>query len=251
MSPSETSTAPGRCSSTRRRPSPTTATRASPKVVCEEKHMGSRAVIDRLPRRGVARRPVRNCRGRSTALSTPAPAAGSSMTSGSRTELLGRIRRAAQAGSGLWDELATDWIVPRLRADAVVGQGAGAAQDPVRSRRCCAAALRRFARLFRCWNVRLLGAPTSASLIESHRDRAQLAESVHRSLPQVLLARSPDRRPPSSRRSTCSQVEGKVHIDREQLVAHGDSREAERCRRFASDGDLAPGRRRDRFRVRG
>ena len=43
--------------------------------------------------------------------------------------------RAAIARAGLWDELETDWVCLDCRADAVVGEGAGAAAQPVRGRR--------------------------------------------------------------------------------------------------------------------
>ena len=50
MSPCETSQRGRACWNTRPRRSPTTAAQGVPQVVCEEKHMGSRAVVDRLPR---------------------------------------------------------------------------------------------------------------------------------------------------------------------------------------------------------
>ena len=53
--------------------------------------------------------------------------------------------RRASTAAGLWDELDTDWVLPRLRADAVVGQGPGAAarRSTRRSARPAGAALPR------------------------------------------------------------------------------------------------------------
>jgi hypothetical protein len=47
-------------------------------------------------------------------------------------ELLERIQQAV-SDAGLWDELTTDWLMPGLRIDAVVGQGAGASAAAVRN----------------------------------------------------------------------------------------------------------------------
>ena len=55
---------PEACWSTRPRRSPTTATRASPQVVCEEKHMGSRAVVIVCRDEDAARRALRRRRTR-------------------------------------------------------------------------------------------------------------------------------------------------------------------------------------------
>ena len=45
------------------------------------------------------------------------------------TALLDRVRQRACEGAGLWEELETDWLCLDARADAVVGQGAGAASQ--------------------------------------------------------------------------------------------------------------------------
>ena len=89
--------------------------------------MGSRAVVDRLPRRGG---------GAASGSASPTASVGIVYTRTGRrffddadagAALLDRVRDARSTRAGLWDELDTDWVLPRLRADAVVGQGAGAA----------------------------------------------------------------------------------------------------------------------------
>ena len=88
--------------------------------------MGSRAVVDRLPRRRGGAAAVRRRRGRASASSTRAPAGGSST--------IGRLKRACSTScprrmtaAGLWERVRDRLGLPRLRADALVGQGAGAA----------------------------------------------------------------------------------------------------------------------------
>ena len=68
------------CWSTRPRRSPTTAARASPQVVCEEKHMGSRAVVVVCRDEAGGAASGSACRRRGRRSSTPAPAGGSSTT---------------------------------------------------------------------------------------------------------------------------------------------------------------------------
>ena len=107
MSPSETRSCPAFWS-TRTRHSPTIGTKAYPRVICEQKHMGSRAVVIL-------------CRDEAVALKrfgVIEPALGVVYTRTGRRffneitlekEFLARIRDAADH-SGLWDELGTDWM---------------------------------------------------------------------------------------------------------------------------------------------
>ena len=80
-----------------------------PQVVCEEKHMGSRAVVDRLPGR---RRPPASASASTAAKpasSTPAPAGGSSTTrTWRRSSSPGCARPCDRAG--FWEEFDTDWV---------------------------------------------------------------------------------------------------------------------------------------------
>ena len=100
--------------------------------------MGSRAVVV-VCRDEDAARGASACRRRARRLSTRAPAGASSTTPTLRARrCLDRVARRSTA-AGLWDELETDWLLPRLRADALVGQGAGAAAAPVRRRSGAAA----------------------------------------------------------------------------------------------------------------
>ncbi|MFL1899829.1 polynucleotide kinase-phosphatase [Streptomyces tauricus] len=83
------------------------------RVVCEEKHMGSRAVALVCRTAETARERFGATTGVTGALYTrtgrpffPEPAAGVSLTE----EILGRVRDAA-AEAGLWEELETDWLL--------------------------------------------------------------------------------------------------------------------------------------------
>jgi protein phosphatase len=107
MSPTETTTEPGLLEHPReafayyRR-------NGVPKVVCEEKHMGSRAVVILCRDGGVAQQ----------RFGIPEPASGIVYTRTGRPffenramqeHLLGRVRSAIDA-SGLWEDLSTDWL---------------------------------------------------------------------------------------------------------------------------------------------
>ena len=101
-------------------------------VVCEEKHMGSRAVA-------LVCRDLDAARAR---FGAPGGALGAVWTRTGRpffdqprtAELVDRVRAAAEA-AGLFDELGTVLAAARRRAAAVVGQGRAAAARPVRRRR--------------------------------------------------------------------------------------------------------------------
>ena len=107
MSPTETSTEPGLLE----HPLEAFAyyrRNGVPKVICEEKHMGSRAVVIVCRDGEVAQKRFR----------IPEPASGIVYTRTGRPffddpamqeELLGRVRLAVDA-TGLWDELGTDWL---------------------------------------------------------------------------------------------------------------------------------------------
>ena len=89
-----------RCSSTRPKPSPTTARPASAQVVCEEKHMGSRAVVIACRDADAAQAALRR-RAARPGSSTPAPAGRSSPTRPSRRRCsTGCARASAGPGSG-------------------------------------------------------------------------------------------------------------------------------------------------------
>ena len=68
-----------------------------PQVVCEEKHMGSRAVVIVCRDEEAAAPPLRRRRTTGSASSTPAPAGGSSTTPTLEREFLDRVRDAADA----------------------------------------------------------------------------------------------------------------------------------------------------------
>jgi protein phosphatase len=103
-------------------------------VVCEEKHMGSRAVVivcrDEAAARksfGVTGEGVGICYTRTGRRFFDHPSL--------ETEFLTRIHTAASA-AGFWDEFNTGWLCLDLRIDAVVGQGAGIVEMAIRRRRC-------------------------------------------------------------------------------------------------------------------
>ena len=111
------------CWSTRPRRSPTSARTACPQVVCEEKHMGSRAVVVVCRDEDAARQRFGVDRRGDAASSTPAPAGASSTTRRSRRSSSPASATALDARrllGGARDRLG----LPRLRADALVGQGA-------------------------------------------------------------------------------------------------------------------------------
>ncbi len=135
MSPMRDEPASRACSNIRPRRSPTSARkgvaagrRARRSTWARAPSWSSAATRTRPAARfGVDRR-------RARASSTRAPAGGSSTSRHrDRAARSGPRRRSTRAG--FWDEFDTDWVLPRLRADALVGQGAGAAAPPVRRRR--------------------------------------------------------------------------------------------------------------------
>ena len=166
-----------------------------PKVVCEEKHMGSRAVVIVCRDEDAARAAVRRRRRRDRASSTPAPAAASSTTRRSRR---GAARPRGAAPSTTLGPVgrARDRLgLPRLRADALVGQGPGArprASTP-RSAPPRAAGSARGRR----------GAPRQAAaqrsrpgdLLDRYRDPRAERRGLRRRLPPLLLAGRVARRP--------------------------------------------------------
>ena len=128
MSPCETSGEPGLLE----HPAEAFAyyrSQGAPQVVCEEKHMGSRAVVvacrDEAGGEGAVRRHHGRTRDRhhpdrAAVLQRPRPGAAVPRPGAGGPD---RRRPLGQAGDGLG--------LPRLRVDAVVGQGAGTPADPV------------------------------------------------------------------------------------------------------------------------
>ena len=104
-------------------------------VVCEEKHMGSRAVVVVCRDSSVAarrfgdreygrRRRIFTRTGRPFFSDAPRR-----QPSSPRSEPVSRL-------PGLWDELSTDWLVLDCELAALVGQGRGASPPSVRVGRC-------------------------------------------------------------------------------------------------------------------
>ena len=124
------------CWSTPPRRSPTTATAGVPTRGLRGEAHGLARRRGRLPRRGRRRTPVRRRRPARPASSTPAPAGGSSTTDDLERRFLDRVRDAVDDRRPLGASSTPTGSLPRLRADAVVGQGAGA---------CSAASTRRSA----------------------------------------------------------------------------------------------------------
>ena len=188
--------------------------------------MGSRAVVIVCRDEDAARERFGVVDEGSRHRATRAPAGASSTTPRSRRELLDRRARGARRRRLLGR--ARDRLgLPRLRADALVGQGAGAAAraSTPRSGAAARAALgggRRGARARR-------GArrSTSATLLERYRERADAGRrasstAYRRYCWPVDVAR----RPASSRRSTCWPPRAQVHVDQRPRLAHGDARAA-------------------------
>ena len=71
--------------------------------------MGSRAVVDRLPRRDGRSGTIRRDRPARRASSTPAPAGGSSRRADLERQLLDRVR-AALTAADFWAEFGTAWV---------------------------------------------------------------------------------------------------------------------------------------------
>ena len=106
------------------------------RVVCEEKHMGSRAVVVVCRDADVAARRFQVAD--SVAAGTIVTRTGRPFFGDAAEEraLLAKVRSGITA-AGLWDELATDWLVLDAELPPVVGQGRGAPPAPVRLRRRC------------------------------------------------------------------------------------------------------------------
>src|SRR6266568_5276810 len=102
------------------------------RVVCEEKHMGSRAVVVACRDAAVAKTRFGVATGEAGVVVTRT---GRRFFTDAKIEMefLDRLR-AALGESGFWDEHKTDWAPPRLRTDALVGEGAGVDPRPVRGR---------------------------------------------------------------------------------------------------------------------
>ena len=140
-------------SSIRRRRSPTTGTRGFEHVVCEEKHMGSRAVVVICRDEDVARRRFGVVGTRAPASSTPGPAVASSTTAiGARSARAcsgDAMERVGRAGT----RLATDWVVLdcelmpwSAKAQELIRQQYAAVGAAAGARRCLTCDRRRWAR---------------------------------------------------------------------------------------------------------
>jgi len=104
------------------------------RVICEEKHMGSRAV-------------VLVCRDAATAarrFGAPAGETGAVYTRTGRSffppelteQLLGRLRSAVTQ-AGLWDELGTDWVLLDCELLPWSAKAEDLLREQYRGRRCC------------------------------------------------------------------------------------------------------------------
>lgn len=143
-----------------------------PKVICEEKHMGSRAVIIVCRDAGVARKRFGVVEDEDGIVYTRT---GRRFFDdlGLERELLDRIRRAADQ-AGLWDELATDWMC----LDCELMPWSAKAQELLRTQYAAVGAASRAA-LREAVSVLeravMRGADVD-SLLNRTRDRAELAE---------------------------------------------------------------------------
>ena len=198
-------------------------------VICEEKHMGSRAVVVVCRDDGVARAPLRRRRRRGSASSTRAPAGRFFDDAGAPRPRCSTRVRAAVDGAGLWDELEHRLARARLRADALVGEGAGAAAAPVRRRR------RRRARRRSPRRVATLEQAAARGLERRRRCSTASARRVDAratatSTPTAATAGR------STASTTCALAPfhlladrgRRVHADRDHLVAPGDAAPARR-----------------------
>ena len=134
MSPCETSDQDGLAGTPGRGVFATIRSQGVPQVVCEEKHMGSRAVVI-VCRDEEAARERFGVVGGEPGSSTPAPAGGSSTIRRLETA----VPRPDSGGDGrqrLLGRVQHDLGLPRLRTDALVGQGPGTSPVAVRRRRC-------------------------------------------------------------------------------------------------------------------
>ena len=172
--------------STRRRRSPPTARTGSREVICEEKHMGSRAVVlvcrdgprpaGAFGAPGACRAPCYTRTGRPF------------FDAGRSTEQLLAAVRAAVDGAGLWEELEHRLAAAGRRAAALVGQG---------RRTCCGTSTRRSAprpgrrcppRSPRSARPPRRGLDVAELLARSAGPGRRTRTRVHRRLPALLLA---------------------------------------------------------------
>ena len=248
MSPCETQRPSPGCSSIRPRRSPTTASEGVPQVVCEEKHMGSRAVVVVCRDEDAAARALRRRRRASRHLLHPhGPAVLRRRGAGdaSSSTACGAAHRRATC----WDELDTDWVcldcelmpwsakAQELLRDAVRGgriaRPRGLACDS--SRRSTAGAARR---------------RVSSGVAAVRTERAEDVGRVRGRVPPLLLAgrsRSHDLKlAPFHLLAT----EGRVHVDKDHVWHMDDARRPGRADPSCCSATPIPGRRRHRPRRR-
>ena len=179
--------------------------------------MGSRAVVVVCRDEAAARRALRRRRRRASGIVYTRTGRRFFDDPALETRVARRACARRSTAAGLWDELDTDWVVPRLRADAVVGQGPGAAAQPVRRRsaRPRAAALAR-----RVSGARAGGrarASTSARCSSATASAPSDGRALRRRLPALLLAGRRRSTTCSSRRSTCWPPRARVHVDQDHV----------------------------------
>jgi protein phosphatase len=183
-----------------------------PKVICEEKHMGSRAVVIVCRDAGVARKQFGIVEEEDGICYTRTGRRFFDDVALER-ELLGRIRRAVDQ-AGLWDELATDWMC----LDCELMPWSAKAQELLRTQYAAVGAASRAA-LFESVSVLERAVARGAdivSLLNRTRDRAQLAErytDAYRRYCWSVTSIGDLRVAPFHLLAS----EGKVHIDRSNL----------------------------------
>ena len=182
--------------------------------------MGSRAVVDRLPRRG--RRPRAASASSTRASGICYTRTGRRFFDDAALEqaFLDRIRRATDA-AGLWDELDDRLVL----LDCELMPWSAKAQELLREQYAAVGAAgrgRAHARPSQALDAGVSAASMSAAL-RARRSRARRDDvaRVRRCLPPLLLARRAGSTTSSSRRSTCSRREGAVHVDKPHSLAHG------------------------------
>jgi protein phosphatase len=236
MSPSETTSEPGLLEHPREAFA-YYRKRDVAQVVCEEKHMGSRAVVVICRDEDAARR----------RFGVVGQGPGVVYTRTGRRffdsvelerEMLARII-AACTSAGIWDEFATDWVCPGCGADAVVGEGAGAGAPAVRGGG-------------RGGTCRGGGGGIGAwlSVCSCSRDGRALGAvrrpclrgpGLQRGVPAVLLARALARGPEAG--AVPSAGDGGPHPFRPRpRLAHGDAGASGGGRFRPADGDAVPRR---------
>lgn len=183
-----------------------------PKVICEEKHMGSRAVIIVCRDASAARKRFGILQDEDGIVYT---------RTGRRffddpaleRELLGRIRRAAEQ-AGFWDEFATDWLC----LDCELMPWSAKARELLRTQYAAVGAASRAAlrdSIFALERAVARGADVGALLARTN-DRAQLAEKYVESYRRYCWpVKSIDDLRVAPFHLLAS--EGKVHIDRSNL----------------------------------